>query len=400
MAEKRFILQGFTTQTHLGAVEHVFAVSNLQRALISVAFVNFGGVKLIEEFVSPYAQNTRVFAGIRNEITSRQGLEVLLGLGLTLVTVDTGSGHVLFHPKLYFARGLEEARVVIGSANLTAGGLNNNVEASVAIDLDLGTPKDLAFADSIENTFGGLQADFPTHVAAVPNVAHLVALQDAGRLLDESITRPRSTATGRNPRDDVLTRIKLRVPPIRPQGVPKAPPAPGPMPGEVAPEPAAAPPVVGGLPVSTKGDWDLQWESRELSERDLNIPTGANTSRTGSMLLKKGRLSDDVDFRDYFRDTVFSDLDWQHDIRAGREHLERAHATFNVIIKSVDYGDFDLQLTHNTDKTSATYLQRNSMTQLHWGDVIDFVRHADLLGRILYLYRDTASPSRFVIEID
>jgi HKD family nuclease len=53
-------------------------------------------------------------------------------IGVNVYTVDTGSRAVIFHPKLYLVRGEKVARLVIGSANLTLGGLNNNVEAGLS----------------------------------------------------------------------------------------------------------------------------------------------------------------------------------------------------------------------------------------------------------------------------
>jgi hypothetical protein len=78
-----------------------------------------------------------VFAGIRNDTTSYQGLARLHGIVRQLYTVDTGSRTVIFHPKLYLVRAVERARLVIGSANLTVAGLNNNIEAGMLLDFDL-----------------------------------------------------------------------------------------------------------------------------------------------------------------------------------------------------------------------------------------------------------------------
>ena len=46
-----------------------------------------------------------VFAGIRNDITSRQGLEDLLGFGWKIYAVDTGVRTPTYHPKIFFAKG-------------------------------------------------------------------------------------------------------------------------------------------------------------------------------------------------------------------------------------------------------------------------------------------------------
>jgi hypothetical protein len=136
-------------------------------------------------------------------------------------------------------------------------------------------------------------------------------------------------------------------------------------------------------------------------ERDLNIPTGTNTAATGSMGLKKGALDDDsIDHRHYFRDEVFADLAWTIDPSPAKAYIERAHANFELVVKNLNYGVFNLLLSNNTNLNSRSYLQGNFMTQIHWGEAKRYIAKADLLGRILYLYRKDTTPPEFTIEID
>jgi hypothetical protein len=115
------------------------------------------------------------------------------------------------------------------------------------------------------------------------------------------------------------------------------------------------------------------------------------------MGLKKGAL-ENIDQRHYFRDEAFADLTWTPDAQPSK--WERAHAKFELVIKNLNYGVFDLQLSHNTDEKGRSYKQKNFMTQLHWGDAKKHVAKPDLLGRILYLYRKDTAPPEFMIEID
>ncbi len=74
---------------------------------------------------------------------------------------------------------------------------------------------------------------------------------------------------------------------------------------------------------STKSQ--LVWKNNPLTERDLTVPSGANTNQTGSMLFTKGQL-EDIDQRHYFRDEVFAGLNWQPDQNPQKAHLERTEA--------------------------------------------------------------------------
>ena len=130
----------------------------------------------------------------------------------------------------------------------------------------------------------------------------------------------------------------------------------------------------------------LLWKSGKLTRRDLNIPTGANTNPTGSMLLKKGDASQDIDQRFYFRQQVFVKEAWENDPDPRYAHLERCTCQFRFIIKGIDYGVFSLRLSHNSRTDTATFAQKNSMTQIHWGDARPLIAREDLLDSICRLY--------------
>jgi len=410
MAKSKFILQGFTPRTHIEAVRRLFEVAELERVIMSVAFANEGGVELLADQIEPVGDKVTAFVGIRNAITSRQGLTRLLELGVKLFAVDTGSPNLLFHPKLYFVRGTEEARLVIGSANLTAGGLNNNVEAGMATDLDLADDDDCALAEEIENEFDESVTKFPVNVIALKTAEAIQELQDTNRLLDETVIRARSGADaeeegleGEGAAGGVITRIKLLVTPIRSKsrraGVRTAPSVSGGRPAAPATPAAPAAPVIPTPATPATPALELVWRSGALSERDLNIPRGSNTAVTGSMLFKQGRYAH-IDQRHYFRDDVFGALTWTPDTRPNRRHLERARARFTIIVNGVDQGEHTLRLTHNSDTTSRAYEQSNSMTQVHWEGVTHIIRNRSLLGKTMELYRDNNDPEHFVIEID
>lgn len=413
MAKSKFILQGFTPRNHIEAVRRLFEVDGLDRVIMSVAFANQGGVELLVPQIKPVGSKVTAFVGIRNPITSRQALARLLELGVRLIAVDSGSPNVLFHPKLYFASGGEEARLVIGSANLTAGGLNNNIEASMATDFDLSNEDDCALADEIEKEFDDSLTKFPANVFAVETEAAFQALQDSNRVIDETAIRERSEAqkeaeaeTGAETSGETsegttgsIAPIKLLVTPIRSPArrtggsAVLTPPAPGH--GAMAPATPVAPATP---PAPAAPALELVWRSGPLSERDLNIPRGSNTALTGSMLFKQGRYAY-IDQRHYFRDDVFRTLTWRPDARPNRRHLERASARFTIIIDGIDQGEYRLRLTHNSDTSSRAYEQSNSMTQIHWEGVTHIIRDRALLGKTMKLYRDNNDPEHFTIEI-
>lgn len=388
---KRILFQGVTEDNHLAIVRQILAIPNPERIIISVAFMTEGGLSVLNDALAHVAAQTMILAGIRNGITSAQGLQKSLEVGCSTYAVDTGSRAVIFHPKIYFSRNNNEARLIIGSANLTIGGLNSNIEASLFMALELGEPDNAALVTELENKIDGMIAEYDEHVFPVPDDALIQQLLAAGRVVDESVVlAPTPAGSSRNRDLDRVSRMRLKTRAIARPRV------------ERFPAPAAAAPAVlaaAGVAAPVRERSNMVWESTPLTRRDLTIPTHAQTNPTGSMLFTKGAL-EDIDQRHYFRDEVFANLNWRFDTAPGRGHLERAGARFQLVIRDVDYGVFTLRLSHNSRTDTRAYEQRNSMTQLHWGGARPLVAREDLLGRTMRLYRDQVTEGLFVLEID
>lgn len=401
MGNKKFILQGFTPESHRKAIADLFKVDDIQRIIVSVAFVNSGGVKLLEAEFKKHCAKATAFIGIRNDITSLQAAKRLLDLGITLYVVDTGSRSVIYHPKIYLVKGKRKTNLIIGSANLTPGGLNNNIEASILTDYDMTRAADRLLVKSIEKAFDEQPKKNPKNVLEITTGAQLDDLLDKGLLVDETIAAPPKPATsGSSQADDSVPRIKLEVPSItvRIAAAKK-------KPANEAPPPAKIPAKKGGA-AKTKVSppqpalgvaFELVWQSKPLVRRDLNIPNGKNTNPTGSMSLDKGVFPEGIDQRHYFREEIFDALIWTPSRLAT---VEEAYAKAHLVIKGISRGEYDLRIAHTKGTTSKSYKDGNAMTRLSWGAMKAYVRKDSLLKRTLSLYRDLADPKRFILEID
>lgn len=389
MTELDFILQAVTASNHADLIKRLLRFAKPEQVLVSVAYVRTSGLDEIEKELKAVFNKTRFLVGIRNDITSVQAIKRLLAMNVELYAVDTGSRKTIFHPKLYLARNDEAAHIIIGSANMTFGGLHNNIEASTAMKLDLAVESDRKFVDTALDTFADLIKNHPQHVFKITSPKQADELFESGRLADEAIIPAPSTTSGvkRGKRDDLPPMKLMRI------SFPKSK-----LPRTKVSKAAVKKNPVTPTPTSIIG-YRLVWESKGLNERDLNIPSGKNTAPTGSMGLKKGGLVD-IDQRHYFRDEVFHDLVWALDKSPSNKKWERAQTTFELVIKNINYGFFDLKLSHNTDKKSRSYQQKNFMTQLHWGEAKEHIAKPDLLERILYIYRKDVDPPEFMIEID
>ena len=366
MSFSRFILQGLTaSDDHIAGLEQVFSLSPLNRGIVATAFMNSTGANLLVKMIEWTADAVDVYVGIRNGVTSKQALETLMQNGIYPFVVDTASQAYIFHPKVYISSNNDTARLMVGSANVTSGGMARNVEASVYSELSMASDRELVH--SVYEQFDALRKNYPDNVfrISLDDLNHIAA---DGLLVDEThVDWTASAKAHGNSRTDTRHRMRLKTRNIA-------------NPGRIIrhPEEETASAVI--------LNYNLLWKSGKLTRRDLNIPTGSNTNRTGSMLLKKGDFSQDIDQRFYFREQVFAHEVWKNDPNPRYAHLERCICQFRFVIKGIDYGIYSLLLSHNTRTDTATFAQRNSMTQIHWGPALHLIAREDLLGSICCLY--------------
>ena len=121
----------------------------------AVAFVKRSGTRHIAASVSAFAQTSHVeiVSGIDHRGTSAEGLRDLIDAVAPdgRVIVFHNRLPMTFHPKVYLFKSPTSAEVLIGSGNLTEGGLFTNYEASLRLILDLADPDQTAILQSIEH---------------------------------------------------------------------------------------------------------------------------------------------------------------------------------------------------------------------------------------------------------
>lgn len=211
MAKLEFILQAVTDSTHAATIRQLLTTGQPNQALISVGFVREAGVATLEEALKGLGSNICFFVGIRNEVTTVQGIKRLLSLGGKVYAVDTGSRSTIFHPKIYLARNEHHGSMIIGSANLTFQGLHNNIEASASVSLNLSNKEDGTFVEETEELFANLITQHPKHVFEIKNEKQAEELFESGRLSDERVIPAPSVVTKlQKGEPDKLPRMKLK----------------------------------------------------------------------------------------------------------------------------------------------------------------------------------------------
>jgi len=110
---------------------------------IAVAWVRASGMAYLSNRLANFLRQggqLSVIVGIDIQNTTREGLQALLDLeqyGRCETFVYHNEAGGVFHLKLYLFRNEEEARLIVGSNNITQSGLYVNIEAGLQVDTDV-----------------------------------------------------------------------------------------------------------------------------------------------------------------------------------------------------------------------------------------------------------------------
>ena len=147
----------------------------------AVAFAKRSGVNQLRAGLEAFRDRggvAVVTVGIDMFGTSREALDILRqSLTDGGLRVYHNAGSSTFHPKIYLFKNATHADVIIGSGNLTAGGLFTNYEASLAVALNLTDVQDTAFLTAVEQILNTWSEPAPNrcYVLTAEFLAQLVA---------------------------------------------------------------------------------------------------------------------------------------------------------------------------------------------------------------------------------
>ena len=299
----------------------------------AIAFVKRSGTKHIAVPLAEFSRtnSVEIIAGIDLRGTSQEGLQELLDAVAPngRVIVFHNRLAMTFHPKIYLFKSDIAAEVIIGSGNLTEGGLFTNYEASMRLQLDLTDLAQSAIFQSIDDVLNSW-AD-PSNGTALPLDATLLArLVALGLVPVEALSAPETgeerTARAGSTDDEAEDVEEPAESPFAAHAEPRAPSAPRAAAAAaveaVAPPvaaPAGAPAQPAAAPIGTTGFVII------LQRTDVGVgQTTAGTSRRSPEIFIPLRVRDaNPDFWGW-PDTFVPDPNWSGKIdREGRGKMDR-----------------------------------------------------------------------------
>lgn len=125
---------------------------------IVVAFAKNSGVLRIKDSLEKFRERggkVNVYVGVDLSVTSYEALSALLLCTDTLNVVHSENGQT-FHTKIYQFLGNEKGMIIVGSHNLTGGGLWTNFESSALVPVGSSSTEDIEILRSQEDYINGL----------------------------------------------------------------------------------------------------------------------------------------------------------------------------------------------------------------------------------------------------
>lgn len=143
--------------THLSTINKL--IDNSDEIIICVAFLKNSGLNSI---IKRLTNNCTFYIGTDYYITEPTAIKKLIQNGHNVYL--TKKAKSTFHPKIYYSRQGKNISVLTGSANLTGGGLETNLEVSLLMQTEVGSSVDKDFQKLIKiysshstQIFGDLQ---------------------------------------------------------------------------------------------------------------------------------------------------------------------------------------------------------------------------------------------------
>ncbi len=161
----------------------------------AIAFVKNSGVQHIQTELREFIlnkKNVRFIVGIDHYGTSQEALGGLLqavGEKGEIWINHSSDLYITFHPKIYLFEGNSIALLIIGSGNLTEGGLYTNDEASSLNWLDLKKDSDLAILNELKADFDAWCNEDSGNAVKLDQ-EFLIKLVEEGYILSETAVQP------------------------------------------------------------------------------------------------------------------------------------------------------------------------------------------------------------------
>lgn len=371
----------------------VTAQKDPYRLRIAVAWAKRSGLIRIRPHLDTWRQSGGTIAmviGLSEGGATRQGLEEALEVADSVHLFHDVSGRT-FHPKVYLAETTEATSLLVGSNNMTAGGLYFNYEAAVAVRVPATEVPSSTILKQAEGWFDRLLNDPDCCreltngelAALLSNPAYRIGDEDKRRQAAKGETGAPEEIDAVTPtRDEEATPFFGKSQSVKKKARHEPPAVPGLGAGEGGPGTAGggavtkssstkpkttvtAPQTPTQSPSAQAPVAVMRW-SKRMKGTDAQQPPGVNTQPTYNLRL--AAAGHPINIKEYFRKDFFNTTQWQTD--PADPNIEYTVVNMEVYIYGKSQGVFPFRVDHDLRRVSG---QGNVPTVLKWGPMSDYM---------------------------
>jgi len=345
---------------------------SFDRFFVVSAWVKRSGLGRLQELMSGFSnrggQSTAIL-GIDHNGATIQGLEMVVEL-FDEVLVFHEPGSRTFHPKVYIGVGPSTAHILIGSSNLTAGGLFHNYESNLFIVTDLTNAEDRDFLNGLLDWIALLRGDSEVCLQLTPAVIEQLLTDGRYGITDEDSRRhvgeeDTDSDVGDQPGPSQFGRSRVRKRRLAPRLSAV----------RTVDQDDSSPPSE----VFLSSDIERRWTKRLTRSEAMNVNPGSNPTAN----IRLTQAGHPIDQTSYFRQDFFGSANWEQRRSQGRD-VEQATVVFDVVIEGRTFGNLPLEVVHAAHREAG---QNNAPTWIRWGSLTPTIRSRNLAGQWLILQR-------------
>lgn len=396
----RFLSQPLASSDSLDTFIDCLTDPSLTELSVVTAWAKRSGLARIADRLSAFRARggiVHLIVGVSEGGATKEGLQLAMDLSDDAFVFH--DPRRTFHPKVYLASGSSRRELLVGSSNMTAGGLGWNHESSLWISerQPVASPP---FIDA-SSWITDLRVQSMSCRRLDPNLLKDLLSSGDIKIGSEGAAR-RARSTEPEDSDSIATgsvkglfsspaMVMRPLPPLPGGSVRSIPSARG----GAAAVPASAPVPGASVPVSAPASAAsvLRRWSRDLDNTAAQRVISANSNPTGNLRLSQAGHG--IQHQIYFYRDFFGGLPWAP--TPGKPTEQEVLVDFDTVIDRRNLGVQTLRVSHDPQRVSG---QSNVPSVLHWGRTVSAIlRGANYVGHFVTIERLSDGTFRLTIDV-
>lgn len=398
----QFLSQPLASSESLDTFIDTLADPEIGKLSIVAAWAKRSGLARVEERLSAFRARggiVQMVVGVSEGGATKEGLQLAMDVSDEVFVFH--DPRRTFHPKVYLAWGTSRRELLVGSSNMTAGGLGWNHESSLWLSED-GTNISKPFtdaqqwiADLLVQPMSCRRLD-PILLNDLLSSADIrIGSEDASRRVPINPDTPEdsdSIATGSV--KGLFSAPAMVMRPLR--SLPSRPTVPAatsrPATRSTGTSTVASATAAPSTPLPASAALVVRRWSRELDNTAAQRVLSASSNPTGNLRLTQSGHG--LRHETYFYQDLFGGLPWAP--TPGKTTEQEVLVDFDCVIDGASLGIQTLRISHDPGRISG---QANVPSVLHWGPRLGAIlRGANFVGQFISIERLTDGSFRLAIS--